>query len=561
MTEPESPSPKPRPPSPEEASPRLTDEQRARLASYGSAQDVRRGDVVFRAGEPAYDLIVVEAGTIELVAPPGPEDDEVVIATYGRGGFIGELNLLTGQTVHLAARVVEPGRIYRIPPPQFRRLMADEADLSDLLLRAFLARRDRLRAGVVARRLEIVGVSASAEGLALRTYAARQRLPHRWIEAGSPAGHRILSSTGLTTTDLPVVVAHDGVLRRATPAELAAMLGLSYRAAEGGPVDLIVVGAGPAGLAAAVYAASEGLDTVVLDGVGTGGQAAASSRIENYLGFPSGLSGGDLMQRATLQALKFGARLSSPCHVAALETGHHYLRVVLTDGTGIDSRAVLIATGARYRKLSLASWERFEGAGIYYAATNLEAQLCAGRPVCVVGGANSAGQAALYLASRGCGVTLAVRGKDVASGMSSYLLDRLGADPRVTVRPSTEVTELHGGQGLERITLTDRASGTGAEQPCRGLFCFIGASAATDWLPGLSTDPHGFLRTDVQLDPYPLSPVWAGLGRSPLPFETSEPGVFAAGDVRSGSMKRVAAAVGEGASAVQSVHAAIGTPA
>ena len=350
------------------------------------------------------------------------------------------------------------------------------------------------------------------------------------------------------------------MLRRATPADLASTLGLTYRAAEGGPADLVVVGAGPAGLAAAVYGASEGLETVVLDSVGTGGQAAASSRIENYLGFPSGLSGGDLMQRATLQALKFGARLSSPCQVAALETGHHYLRVVLTDGTAIDSRAVLIATGARYRTLPLASWERFEGAGIYYAATNLEAQVCAGQPVCVVGGANSAGQAALYLASRGCDVTLAVRGADVASGMSSYLLDRLGADPRVTVRPSTEVTELHGGEGLERIALTDRVSGERAEQPCRGLFCFIGASAATDWLPGLSTDPHGFLCTDVQLDPYPLSPVWAGLGRGPLPFETSEPGVFAAGDVRSGSMKRVAAAVGEGASAVHSVHAAIGTP-
>lgn len=265
------------------------------------------------------------------------------------------------------------------------------------------------------------------------------------------------------------------------------------------------------------------------------------------------------MQRATLQALKFGARLSSPCQVAALETGDNYLRVVLADGTGIDSRAVLIATGARYRRLPLASWERFEGAGIYYAATNLEAQLCAGQPVCVVGGANSAGQAALYLASRGCGVTLAVRGENVASGMSTYLLDRLRADPRVTVRPSTEVTELHGGEGLERIALTDRASGKSAEQTCRGLFCFIGASAATDWLPGLSTDPHGFLRTDVQLDPYPHSPVWAALGRIPLPFETSEPGVFAAGDVRSGSMKRVAAAVGEGASAVHSVHTAIGT--
>jgi thioredoxin reductase (NADPH) len=426
------------------------------------------------------------------------------------------------------------------------------------LLRAFLARRDRLRAGAVARRLEIVGVGASAEGLALRTYAARQRLPHVWLEATGPAGDRIMGARELASADLPAVLAPGRVLRRATPAELASMLGLAYRAAEAGPVDLTIVGAGPAGLAAAVYGASEGLDTVVLDSVGTGGQAAASSRIENYLGFPTGLSGGDLMQRATLQALKFGARLSSPCEVAALETGHDYLRVVLTDGTGIDSRAVLVATGARYRKLPLASWEQLEGAGIYYAATNLEAQMCAGQPVIVIGGANSAGQAALYLASCGCDVTLAVRGEDVTSGMSSYLVDRLRTDPRVTVRPSTEVTQLQGDERLQRITLTDRSSGSSGDQPCRALFCFIGASAATDWLPGLATDPHGFLRTDVHLAPYPLGPVWAALDRSPFPFETSEPGVFAAGDVRSGSMKRVASAVGEGASAVHSVHAALG---
>ncbi len=554
-------APEPEPPSAEEASPQLTEEQQVRLSGYGSVQDVRSGEVVFRPGELAYDLILVESGTIELVAPQGQDEDEdeAVVATYRHGGFIGELNLLTRQTVHLAARVVEPGRIYRIPPAEFRRLMADESDLSDLLLRAFLARRDRLRAGAVARRLEIVGVGASAAGLALRTYAARQRLPHLWVEAGGPAGDRIMTSAGLASADLPAVLAPGRVLRRATPAELATMLGLAYRAAEGGPVDLTVVGSGPAGLAAAVYGASEGLETVVLDSVGTGGQAAASSRIENYLGFPTGLSGGDLMQRATLQALKFGARLSSPCRVAALETGHDYMRVVLADGTGIDSRAVLVATGARYRKLPLASWDQLEGAGIYYAATNLEAQLCSGQAITVVGGANSAGQAALFLASCGCDVTLAVRGSDVTAGMSSYLIDRLRADPRVTVRPSTEVTELHGGERLQRITLTDRSSGASWEQPCRGLFCFIGASAATEWLPGLAKDPHGFLRTDVQLDPYPLSPVWAALGRSPFPFESSEPGVFAAGDVRSGSMKRVAAAVGEGASAVHSVHAAIGT--
>ncbi|WP_328535084.1 FAD-dependent oxidoreductase [Streptomyces sp. NBC_00344] len=522
------------------------------------AQDVRSGDVVFRSGDLAYDLILIEAGRIEIFAPPTHGRGEELVTAYGPGEFLGELNLLTGQTAQLTARVVGSGRIHRISSSQFRRLMAEDPDLSDVLLRTFLTRRDRLRSSAAAHMLEIIGTGFSAEALALRTYVARQRLPHVWMDAGSLAGRSVMRSTPLDATDLPAALTHDRVLRRATPAELAELLGLSYRPIGDSPVDLTVVGAGPAGLAAAVYGASEGLDTVILDAVGTGGQAAASSRIENYLGFPSGISGSDLTQKATLQALKFGARLSSPCQAVALDTDGHYLRIVLADGTGIDTRAVVIATGAHYRALPLPRWAQFEGAGIYYAATYLEAQMCHDAPVTVVGGANSAGQAALYLASHGCPVTLAVRGSDLEAGMSSYLADRLVVDPRITVRTSTQVSALAGTAALEAITLTDRASRTSAEQPCRGLFCFIGADPATGWLHALSLDADGFIRTDVQLDAYPLNPVWADLGRAPLPFETSSPGVFAAGDVRSGSMKRVASSVGEGASAVHSVHTAIG---
>lgn len=321
-------------------------------------------------------------------------------------------------------------------------------------------------------------------------------------------------------------------------------------------VDLVVIGSGPAGLAAAVYGASEGLDTVVLDAVGVGGQAAASSRIENYVGFPSGISGGELTQRAAAQALKFGAQLSSPCEVSGLTLDREYLEVALTDGTALSTRAVLIATGARYRQLPLDGWAAFEGAGIYYAATTLEAGYCTPGPVTVVGGANSAGQAALFLAAAGSPVTLALRGADIAEGMSSYLVDRLLAEPRVTIRVHTEITALHGDRSLEQITLTDRATHATLRQPCHALFCFIGAQPATEWATGIDLDEDGFIQTDTDVV---ASATRATHGwRPPLPFETSVPAVFAAGDVRAGSMKRVAAAVGEGASAVHSVHIAIG---
>jgi thioredoxin reductase (NADPH) len=436
--------------------------------------------------------------------------------------------------------------------------MATEPDLSDILLRTFLARRDLLRDGPAARAIAILGSELSGDSLALRTFAARQRLAHLWLDADSAAGRALAESAQITGADLPAVITGHQVLRRATTGQMAQALGLAYRHTGTKPVDLTVIGSGPAGLAAAVYGASDGLDTVVLDAAGVGGQAAASSRIENYLGFPSGLSGQELTQRAALQAMKFGAQLSSPCRVVDLDTGGAHLSVMLSDGTTIESRAVLIATGVRYNTLPLERWIDFEGAGIYYAATELEARACRTQPVTVVGGANSAGQAALYLASRGCQVTLAVRGSDVAATMSSYLLGRLRADPRVTIRVDTEVTGLSGGSSLQRITLTNNSTGEVSEHVCAGLFCFIGARPETEWLHDVALDSAGFIRTDAQLDPEELGATWSALGRPPLPFETSMPTVFAAGDVRLSSVKRVASAVGEGASAVRSIHTALG---
>jgi thioredoxin reductase (NADPH) len=497
----------------------------------------------------------MEDATVEIVQPATRDAPEEALVRFGPGAFLGELNLLTGQAVYLIARVIENGRVHRIPPASFRRLMAEDPELSDILLEAFRARREILTHNGASRGLEIIGSAMDPVSLALRTYAARRRLPHLWFDADSVAGHSLLKAASLTSADLPAVLLPDRTLKRATPGELAETLGLTYRGDSGGSVDLAVVGAGPAGLAAAVYAASEGLNTVLLDGVGPGGQAAASSRIENYLGFPSGISGAELAERAETQALKFGARLSTPCEVVAINCDEH-LNAVLDDGTEIPTRALMIATGARYRSLPLERWDELVGAGIFYAATELEARTCAGDPVTVIGGGNGAGQAALFLASCGCDVTVAIRHPEIESGMSQYLVDRLLASPKITVLGGTEVARLEGDHVLESISLTGPAGET--EQACRGLFCFIGAEPATGWLSGVALDEDGFVRTDVQLAADELGEIWSALGRGPLPFETSVPGVFAVGDVRHGSMKRVAAAVGEGASAVRSVHTAIG---
>jgi thioredoxin reductase (NADPH) len=551
-----------RPPVPTSvSSPRLGDALFARLLSYGAPQEVHRGDVLFSPGDEDADLIVVARGSVEVVRTATANVPAATVAVVDAGGFVGELNLLTGQNVYLLCRARETGTVYRVSPERLRQLMATDVELSDIVFKALIARRELLQRSTAALALEIVGGARSAAALALRTYAARQRLIHLWFDADTPAGRVMMESSSLTGDDLPAVVMPGTTLKQATPGGLAETLGLSYRRSSTKPVDVTIVGAGPAGLAAAVYGASEGLDTVLLDAVGTGGQAAASSRIENYFGFPFGLSGTDLTGLAVLQALKFGAQLASPCQAVKLDTDRNgdLLRLHLQGGEIIDSKAVVIATGARYRALPLERWPDFEGAGIYYAATELEARGCTGSPVTVVGGANSAGQAALYLAGRGSEVSLVVRGPDIAAEMSSYLVDRLRAHPRVTVRCRSEVTRLDGGDFLEEVSITDRTEQSTQAQPCSGLFCFIGAEPATSWLTGIATGDDGFIRTDVQLSDDDLGSAWAALGRRPLPYETNIPGVFAVGDVHSGSMKRVAAATGEGASAIASVHKAIST--
>lgn len=541
------------------SAPVLTDDQWRALIGYGHPRHADSGEILFQAGQTGCDMIVVESGTVEVVRRATAESAEAVIAHYGPGQFTGELNLLSGQATYFDARVSTAGTIVRIDPRAFRRLMDEQPELSDLILQALVSRRQNLltrQAGTI----EILAGTPSARTLALHTYLDRLQLPYTWSEYGSDAGIRLAREAGLTVADLPAVVTAETVIDRATPARLAEAFGLSGGVLGAGDVDVVVIGAGPAGLGAAVYGASEGLRTLVLESVAPGGQAAKSSRIENYLGFTSGLSGSDLTGRASIQAQKFGARIDSPRRVVGVEVEGHRIHVRLDDGAVIDTRSVVIATGARYRALPLERWNEFEGAGIYYAATELEARRCAAEPVTVVGGANSAGQAALFLAERGSKVDVCVRNSALTAGMSAYLADRILAHPRITVRTGTEVVGLDGADHLAAITTTTAGGGgevITAQRACVGLFCFIGAAPATDWLSGVALDDRGFILTDAQIPSGALGPVWTSRNRRPLPFETSVPAIMAVGDVRAGSIKRVAAAVGEGSSAISSVHSAL----
>jgi thioredoxin reductase (NADPH) len=508
---------------------------------------------VKNAGDPTPAFFTVLEGEADIVR----EDDsnEVVVARHGPARFLGELNLLTGQRAILTARMARDGRVLEIDLPTFRRLMDTDPDFSDTVFRSFIARREVLRTGEGAGAIRIIGSRYSPEATALRSFANRSRLPHTWVdleEVDDPPVY--LAGVGVRPRDLPVVVLPTVTLRAPTPGEFAQRLGLTYHDIPGYVSDLVVVGTGPAGLAAAVYGASEGLRTIALDAVAAGGQAGASSRIENYVGFPNGISGDELVTRSAIQAMRLGARLNAPCEVAGLRLEEGFHVVVLTDGSEIPTRAVVIASGARYRRLDVDDLERFEGAGVYYAATDLEARICCGSEVLVVGGGNSAGQAALYLAQQGSPVKLAVRRRELAETMSQYLVTRVEADSRIEVLRHTEVRALDGTTHLERVTLEDNESGDFTTVPCQGLFCFIGAVPATAWLDGcVALDRSGFVITDRSL-PEGTSHAPAFGGREPLPLETSVPGVFAVGDVRSGSLKRVAAAVGEGSSVVRQVH-------
>jgi thioredoxin reductase (NADPH) len=530
-------------------SPVLDAAQLGTLRGYGSECDVAAGDVLFADGDETYDLIVLIAGTADIIEGYG-HPRASVIASYGPSEFLGEIGMLTGQRAFLSAVASSAGRVLTVPVAQLRRLMAQEPGLSDLILRTFLLRHSILMSRGTG--LTLIGSRFAPDTRRLLEVLARNRLLWNWLDLeASPEPEQILRGLDVPVADLPIIIVPGGpVLRNPGSRALLDALAISGNAGSypPGACDLLVVGAGPAGLAASVYGASDGMATTLAEDTALGGQAGTSSRIENYLGFPAGLSGEELATRGTLQAQKFGVRIKLATKATSLsfEDGVH--RVTFDDGEAIQARSVVIATGARYNRLPLDRLAEFEGVGVFYAATQAEAQACGTGPVAIVGGGNSAGQAALFL-SRSCvAVHLIIRRDALDASMSRYLVDRIERTPGIVVWPSTQVTALTGTNHLEAVRLRRAGQPEASELAVTGLFVFIGAKPGTGWLAGqLAEDRHGFLLTGSDIPATRLE----NENLTPLFLETSRPGIFAIGDVRSGSVKRVAAAIGEGSVAVR----------
>ena len=538
-----------------EAIPTLDAGDVALIAELGVRRQVQVGEYLYREGDVTYDFFVLIDAAVDIALTVA--GGEHVIAHHGPGRFLGELNMLSGLRVFVSARVVTAGEVVVVARDRLRQLMATHPALGDTILAAFVARRSMLMTGA-APAIRVIGSQYSPESLRIREFLARTRIPHEWLDPDRDSRvDTVLREFGVEVGELPVVVATGSVLRRPTPGQLANFLGLTLESLPDRCFDVVVVGGGPAGLAAAVYGASEGLRTLGVEMTAPGGQAGTSSRIENYLGFPMGISGAELTQRAVIQAEKFGADLTVPCTAVSLGTKAGHLVVRLSDGTDVAGRAVIAATGAAYRRIDASRLHDFEDNGVYYAATEMEARICRGAPVAVVGGGNSAGQAAIFLSQNGCWVTLVIRGADLEKSMSRYLVERVDADPHIAIRPCTTVVALDGDETLRTLHLKGPDAETVVE--CTGLFSFIGADPSSGWLSGCAAlDDRGFVLTDLSLSPDQLAGDWETLARPPLPFETSHPGLFAVGDLRSGSTKRVAAAVGEGSAAVRSVHQHLG---
>jgi thioredoxin reductase (NADPH) len=509
----------------------LSSTQLATLAAHGEERTAEVGEKLFEIGDETYPFIAILEGEAAVLDGAGNE-----IVRHGASGFLGEMNLLSGQTVFLTGVATEPMRYIAVEREELRKLLLEDAPLSDILLSAFVQRRELLqqRQGIG---IEIVGSRDSAPTRRLVDFAKRQRLPFTWIEPGEDEeAARALEE--LEPSQIPLVRLPGGAeLRAPSDGELSRALGIGLELGPREEVDLLVIGGGPAGLGAAVYGASEGLDTLVVESTVLGGQAGTSRRIENYLGFPAGITGSELTSRAVTQARKFEARTATPYRARSLEPGDDRHLVRLEEGNEISARAVVISTGAEYRKLPVDDLEEYEGLSIFYAAGPPEAQICGGQRVAVVGGGNSAAQAAVWLARGGALVTLLHRRADLAETMSSYLIDELDRYG-VNVRDRSEIAELHGIDGkLEAVTLTD-----GTRLPYSFVFLFLGASPCTEWLGDcIARDEKGFIRTGAEIGAEGL-------------LETTVPRVYAAGDVRAGSIKRCATAVGEGAAVVRLVH-------
>ena len=522
--------------------PRLTADQIMLLSRYGGRKRLAKGSLLFCEGDRDCGLFVVLEGLVVVVQEDDPEGELRVIAVHGPGRFVGDLSMLTGQAVYVTAVAQTDVEVLEISFDRLKEAVTQDQSVGDLILRAFILRRN-IHAQVGAG-LRIIGSRYSADTRRLRDFASRNRIPYRWEDLEEdPEAEVTLRAFDIPPDQTPVVIwKGQTVLRNPSNVELAELLGLREDAPPRDAHDLLVVGAGPAGLAAALTAASEGLSTVVLDAIATGGQAGTSSQIENYLGFPAGISGGELADRAVVQARKFGATFTIPGEAKSLDRIDGHFVVSLTDGAQVEAHAVVLATGVRYRRLDVPGMDRLEGPSVYYAATEFEARLCRGDPVTVIGGGNSAGQAALFLARNAAHVNLVIRHDDLNRDMSRYLAERISSAPRVRVWRNCEICELVGDLGLEEVIVHDLRTDERRPLSATALFVLIGSEPHTQWLKGaIALDERGFVLTGTGLEGTAM-------------FQTASAGVFAVGDVRSGSVKRVASAVGEGAIAVRLVY-------
>jgi thioredoxin reductase (NADPH) len=542
------------------AFPKLADAQVDALRPRGRVRRVGAGEVLWNEGDRGFNFFVVLSGELEIIDPSGDQPRRVTVHLPGE--FTGDVDSLTGRVSLVQARMLVPGEVLELHPDDLRRVVTELPEISELLLRAFLMRR-RLLLGQGFRGIQIIGSRYSPEAHHLREFCSRNDIAYTWIDLEQdPHAEELLCRFGVGPEQTPIVIGRGGQwVSNPSVAELARYMGLDVRIADGEVFDLVVVGAGPAGLAASVYASSEGLRVLTVEGEGVGGQAGTASRIENYLGFPAGIAGGDLARNALLQAQKFGARISVPQQAVGLTLEGGLRVVVLDDGTRITTRCVLVASGAEYRTLDLPRLRELEDAGVYYAATEMEARICAGEEVVLVGGGNSAGQGAMYLSRHASTVHVVIRGNDLRENMSRYLVDRIGKTPNIHVHRHYVVDAVDGDEQVQGVRLRSLNGGGPIDIATRALFLFIGAKPRTGWLKGcVQLDRSGFVLTGESLPAAARdSEAWRKAGRAPFFLETSLPGVFAAGDVRAGSVKRVASAVGEGSMAVTFVHAHVGS--
>jgi thioredoxin reductase (NADPH) len=547
------------------ARPKLDDRQLALLEPLGKRRTLQRGELIFKAGQRDLGLTVILRGETEVFE--AREGTEQILATGRERDFIGDVAMLQGTSALATARVKsDEAEILEVPAAEIRRALAELPGLGRPIVDALIMRRRRLMRDREFAGLRIIALRDSREGHQLDDFLDKNRIPHRLIEFESEQGQALCKRLHLTSRDLPTLVTATGApLRQPSLREVAQVAGLLRPVADEGEseitCDLTIVGAGPAGLAAAVYAASEGLKTVVLESYAPGGQAGSSSLIENFFGFPTGINGGDLTYRAQLQAYRFGAKFSTPSQALSLDyhDGEEYRASLQVEGCFCTLRAkcLLIATGADYRRLDADGREQFEGSGVYYAATAFEGQLCRGQTVIVAGGGNSAGQAAMFLSEGAAKVLLIIRGDDFSKSMSSYLARRVQTCENIELLSHTEIRKMSGNKMLEAVELENTQTRERRVVETPAVFSMIGAKPCTDWLPPqIERDEKGFIKTGHAVA---QAPAWKESKRPPGPLETSCPGIFAAGDVRSGSVKRCAAAVGEGGMAVAGVHEALGT--